>query len=163
MQLFTESHDDMAVSVEQVSSLNKKLEKLDLEKREHYSENLRLKQELNKNAKNLEVLKKNLSKMPTLEAERDDLRDNVNKLKIKIETLLATQGKLDEQEQEINKLKIECKTLQRSNVTCQVSTKKKIGLKIPVFWEFFQKVLITFYRYTYSPLPNSSAGPNKHA
>ena len=125
MQLFTESHDDMAVSVEQVSSLNKKLEKLDLEKREHYSENLRLKQELNKNAKNLEVLKKNLSKMPTLEAERDDLRDNVNKLKIKIETLLATQGKLDEQEQEINKLKIECKTLQRSNVTFQVSTKNK--------------------------------------
>ena len=124
MQLFPESHDDMVLSVEQVSSLNKKLEKLDLEKREHYSENLRLKQELNKNAKNLEVLKKNLSKMPTLEAERDDLRDNVNKLKIKIETLLATQGKLDEQEQEINKLKIECKTLQRSNVTCQVSKKK---------------------------------------
>ena len=147
MQLFPESHDDMAVSVEQVSSLNKKLEKLDLEKREHYSENLRLKQELNKNAKNLEVLKKNLSKMPTLEAERDDLRDNVNKLKIKIETLLTTQGKLDEQEQEINKLKIECKTLQRSNVTCQVST-KKIELRIPAFLDFFfQKPLFTFYTY----------------
>ena len=110
----------MAVSVEQVSSLKMKLNKLDAEKSSYYSENLRISQELSKNAKNLEVVKRNLSKLPVLEAERDDLQDNVNKLKIKIETLNATQGKLDEQEQETNKLKIECKTLQRANVTFQV-------------------------------------------
>merc|ERR1719225_31315 len=46
LHIIKESHDDMAVSVEQVSSLRKKLEKLDVEKRDYYSENLRLKQEL---------------------------------------------------------------------------------------------------------------------
>jgi len=119
LHIIKESHDNMAVSVEQVSSLKMKLNKLDAEKSSYYSENLRISQELSKNAKNLEVVKRNLSKLPVLEAERDDLQDNVNKLKIKIENLNATQGKLDEQEQETNKLKIECKTLQRSNVTFQ--------------------------------------------
>ena len=64
----------MAVSVEQVSSLKMKLNKLDAEKSSYYSENLRLSQELSKNAKNLEVVKRNLSKLPVLEAERDDLQ-----------------------------------------------------------------------------------------
>merc|ERR1712223_1417308 len=91
LNIIKESHDSMAVSVEQVSSLNKKLDKLDAEKSNYYSENLRLKQELNKNAKNIEVLKRNLSKLPTAEAERDELQDNVNKLNIKIQTLVATQ------------------------------------------------------------------------
>ena len=119
LNLIKESHDTLLNSTEEIHSLNKKLLKLEDEKTNLFKENMKLKQECSKNAKNQEIIKANTTKIQLLESERDDLRDTINKLNIKVETLTHSNTKLEDYELELTQLKLENKTLQRSNTSLQ--------------------------------------------
>ena len=147
LNLIKDSHDTLLNSAEEIHTLNKKLIKIEEEKTNLFKDNMKLKQESSKNAKNQEIIKTNLNKIQLLENERyvltvnfteylilfrfffrfheifdisrDDLRDTINKLNIKVETLMQSNAKLEEHEQELAQLKLENKTLQRSNTSLQ--------------------------------------------
>merc|ERR1719225_2176636 len=119
LNLIKDSHDTLLNSAEEIHTLNKKLIKIEEEKTNLFKDNMKLKQESSRNAKNQEIIKTNLNKIQQLENERDDLRDTINKLNIKVETLMQSNAKLEEHEQELAQLKLENKTLQRSNTSLQ--------------------------------------------
>ena len=70
LNLIKESHDTLLNSTEEIHTLNKKLIKIEEEKTNLFKDNMKLKQESSKNAKNQEIIKVNLNKIQLLENER---------------------------------------------------------------------------------------------
>ena len=70
LNLIKESHDTLLNSTEEIHTLNKKLIKIEEEKTNLFKDNMKLKQESSKNAKNLEIIKANSNKIQLLENER---------------------------------------------------------------------------------------------
>ena len=70
MNLIKDSHDTLLNSAEEIHTLNKKLIKIEEEKTNLFKDNMKLKQESSKNAKNQEIIKTNLNKIQLLENER---------------------------------------------------------------------------------------------
>ena len=70
LNLIKDSHDTLLNSAEEIHTLNKKLIKIEEEKTNLFKDNMKLKQESSKNAKNQEIIKTNLNKIQLLENER---------------------------------------------------------------------------------------------